>query len=147
MEHAILVSLIAAILGSAFMTGCTYILLRICKPELFKRRNRMAQGKEKIYDEYIAPLMAEIIEICRRHKIAMIADFGLEGQTDEDSDLHCVTALLSDDFGPSDSQLEAWATLKPKATHGFVSVVMAAAGPDANTTVLLNAKRKISVTE
>ena len=33
------------------------------------------ENKEKVYDEQIAPLMAQIIEICKREEIPMFADF------------------------------------------------------------------------
>jgi len=32
-------------------------------------------NKENIYDEQIAPLMKQIIEICKKEEIPMIADF------------------------------------------------------------------------
>lgn len=33
------------------------------------------ENKERVYDEKIAPLMAQIIEICKLEKIPMFADF------------------------------------------------------------------------
>lgn len=33
------------------------------------------ENKEKIYDEQIAPLMAKIIEICKKEDIAIFAEF------------------------------------------------------------------------
>lgn len=65
-------------------------------------------SKESVYDEQIDPLMKQIITICHTHKISLICDFGLE------EDLHCTTALLSDEFSPSDDQLQALRSLKPK---------------------------------
>ena len=34
--------------------------------------------KEEVYDSQISPLMAQIISICKEHKIAMLADFTLD---------------------------------------------------------------------
>lgn len=33
--------------------------------------------KEQVYDSEISPLMEKIIAICKKHKIAMLCDFGL----------------------------------------------------------------------
>ena len=64
--------------------------------------------KEQIYDDQISPLVTRIITICKEHKIALIADFSL------DDALHCTTALLSDEYGPSEGQLQALAALRQK---------------------------------
>ena len=59
-------------------------------------------NKETVYDEQINPLMAKVIEICKQHKIALVADFRLD-----DEDLHCTTALTTPEFNASDEQKEA----------------------------------------
>lgn len=63
-------------------------------------------NKEQVYDEKISPLMGQIIEICQKHGIAMLADFaighdgkGPEGQ--DCSDLRCST-LMTDETGKND---------------------------------------------
>lgn len=70
-------------------------------------------SKEQIYDDEIFPLMGRIIKLCQEHKIAMIADFGL------DDDLHCTSATLEPDSEPSLSQLNAWELLKPKRSFAM----------------------------
>lgn len=55
-------------------------------------------SKEKFYDEKVAPLMKEIIAICKEHKIAMVASFAIPN--DEDPELLCTTALLAKRFEP-----------------------------------------------
>ena len=65
-------------------------------------------SKEEIYDSQISPLMAQILKICREHKIAMIADFALDNV-----DFHATCAELSPDFEPLDNQLDAWKLLCP----------------------------------
>lgn len=53
-------------------------------------------NKEQIYDSQINPLMAQIIEICKANKIAMLASFAIP--TPEDFDL-CCTSQLPDESG------------------------------------------------
>ena len=61
-------------------------------------------NKEQIYDEEISPLMAQVIDICQKHKIAMVMTFHLPD--DEQDTLHCSTALVSEDWKPSEMLLE-----------------------------------------
>jgi len=49
------------------------------------------KNKEQVYDSRINPLMAEIIKVCKKNGIAMIAHFALP--TDGDPDLRCTTKL------------------------------------------------------
>lgn len=56
-------------------------------------------NKEEIYDEKISPLMRRIIEICKEHGIAMMADYAIP--TEEDDGLRCTT-LLPDETGEND---------------------------------------------
>lgn len=68
-------------------------------------------NKEQIYDERISPLMSQIIDICKEHKIAMVMSFHLPDA--EQDTLHCTTALVSNDYQPSDTLLEAWSVVQP----------------------------------
>lgn len=68
----------------------------------------MSPTKEEVYDRHISPLMAEIIEICRERKIAMLCDFALG------DDLKCTSALLDDDFEPTPEMLKSWSLLRPR---------------------------------
>lgn len=67
--------------------------------------------KEEVYDEEISPLMAQIIAICKRRKIALLAQFRIG------EDLAATTALLSNEYEPSKEQLAALGLLK----DGFTS--------------------------
>lgn len=60
--------------------------------------------KEQIYDSQISPLMARIISTCKRHKIPVVACFGLG--PDDNGDLHCTTAIVPEEFEPSEMLLE-----------------------------------------
>jgi hypothetical protein len=68
--------------------------------------------KEQIYDEQINPLMAEIIRICHQNKIACLATSSIPN--DEDDDLVCTTALLSEDFDPPEAFVHAYNRLRPR---------------------------------
>lgn len=57
-------------------------------------------NKETIYDEQIAPLMDQIIAICKDNQIAMLASFSIP--TDERPTLAVTTALLADEYEPPD---------------------------------------------
>ena len=58
-----------------------------------------SRNKEQVYDAEIAPLMGQIIEICKRSGIAMLATFSL--QIAEYADL-CCTTVLADENGEND---------------------------------------------
>jgi hypothetical protein len=66
--------------------------------------------KEQVYDAEISPLMAQIIDICKREKIAMLASFDLgQGpESEEDGDhLMCTTAILEDSHDPAPRLISA----------------------------------------
>jgi hypothetical protein len=52
--------------------------------------------KESVYDEKIAPLMHEIIKVCKAEGIPMLADFYLKSSDmtpEEQDDMHCITYI------------------------------------------------------
>lgn len=52
--------------------------------------------KEETYDTEIGPLMAKIIEICKREKIAMLASFELD--EDPENTFCCTTVIAPAGF-------------------------------------------------
>lgn len=52
--------------------------------------------KEAIYDEHISPLMAQIIALCKEHKINFAGQFSLGIDPNEDETLWCATVLPMD---------------------------------------------------
>ena len=54
--------------------------------------------KEKVYDEEIAPLMSQIIEICKREKLHMAAQYYLKQERNdaefENHAMYCTTVLI-----------------------------------------------------
>lgn len=65
-------------------------------PKPPKPKRRKMKNKEQIYDSEINPLMAKIISICQRDKIAMVASFDIPN--DDDKNL-VVTTHLPDETG------------------------------------------------
>lgn len=49
---------------------------------------------ENVYDEQIAPLMTQIIEICKHHKLPMFATFLYANDVENDDAGNCTTFLL-----------------------------------------------------
>lgn len=78
----------------------------------------LTMTKEEVYDRDIAPVLTKILDTCKENKIAMLADFGLD-----DDDLHCTSALLMGEFHPSEEQLTAFRTLRPKRTAAIAETI------------------------
>lgn len=62
-------------------------------------------NKEEIYDNEISPLMRQILEICKRGKIAMVASFFIP--TPDDEDLMCSSCLLDEEYDAPQSYHKA----------------------------------------
>lgn len=69
------------------------------------------QTREEVYDSKIAPLMAEIIAICKASKIPLIANFNLDNEGDG---LQCTTYIWEDDWLPTDGMMAAYEAMKPR---------------------------------
>lgn len=63
-----------------------------------------APNKEAVYDAEISPLMAQIIAICQRAGISMLASFAIP--TADNPDLQCTT-LLPDETGKQTPTIKA----------------------------------------
>ena len=66
--------------------------------------------KEEIYDSQINPLMAQIIEICREHRIAHVCTFSIPN--DDYPGLCCTTACLLDECDPPLEFIDALECIK-----------------------------------
>lgn len=75
--------------------------------------------KEEIYDEQISPLMTQIIDICKEHKIANICTFSL----DLEEGLCCTTAMVADEFEPQEKFREAIRLIKTTEEPSCISTV------------------------
>lgn len=55
----------------------------------------MPYDKESVYDERIAPLMQEIIQVCKDEKLPMVAQFYLQ-ESDKygDGPMYCTTTVV-----------------------------------------------------
>jgi hypothetical protein len=74
--------------------------------------------KEQVYDDEISPLMAQIIDICKRHKIAMLADFCLDAK----EGLKCTTSLLDDEYEHTPEMKEALRYVRPRASVPVMTI-------------------------
>jgi hypothetical protein len=66
--------------------------------------------KESIYDNEIAPLMKQIIAICKREQLPMVAQFYLKEEREDNGEpMHCSTVII-----PAKSEMhdEAYDQLK-----------------------------------
>ncbi len=78
---------------------------------------------EAVYDEQIFPLMAQIIEICKREKMPMMASFCYATGRDEDDPdgrSYCTTALDRDGWQPAEIP-EAVRVIRNGARSGFAA--------------------------
>lgn len=74
--------------------------------------------KEEAYDVLINPLMAQIIAICKEHKIPVLASFTL----DLEDGLQCTTSLLERDWEPADELIEAAKIIVSRASPTMITV-------------------------
>lgn len=58
----------------------------------------MKYDKESVYDNEIAPLMKQIIEICKREELPLVAQFYLKQQhpdaDEENGPMYCTTTII-----------------------------------------------------
>ena len=90
--------------------------------------------KEQIYDSKINPLMAQIISICKEHKIAMICNFAIPNEID--LDLVCTSALLDKEYRPTDEQLKALRMLRDSNNPPLMLTATHADGSKTLTAIL-----------
>lgn len=72
--------------------------------------------KEEAYDTQISPLMAQIIAICKEHKIAHVCSFSL----DFESGLCCTTFDIEDEQKPPDEFVRMVAIIHPPRTRELI---------------------------
>lgn len=68
-------------------------------------------NKEKVYDKEIAPLMAQIIQICIDNEIPVLCSFSIP--TENDDGLMCTTAILDEEYNPPLLLLKMLAIINP----------------------------------
>jgi hypothetical protein len=74
--------------------------------------------KEAAYDEHISPLMAQVIALCKEHKINMAETFALDHREDGEP-LYCTTLLQAvdpDDAPGIERVRQLRRVMYPKAT-------------------------------
>jgi len=69
---------------------------------------------EAVYDAEIAPLMAQIIDICKKHNLPMCAEF-LYKNDDEEGEQYCTSYVgVPKAVGVSDHMEELWKIIQPR---------------------------------
>lgn len=70
----------------------------------------MIKDNEKVYDEQINPLMAEIIKICQENEIPMLCTFQY-GPENEEGKVPFCTSMLANFEGTDEAIMKAYKTL------------------------------------
>jgi len=99
--------------------------------------------RERVYDEEITPLVAKILEICKRAEIPMIADFELdpvEGEPPE-TPLKCTSMLISDETTHCPNMKRAARLLSPKAHYENTLAITEETSPSGDKKITV---RKVS---
>lgn len=76
-------------------------------------------SKEQVYDNEINPLMAQIIDICRREKIALVASFAIP--VPGDGGLRCTTCLLDEPYMKDVASPDDFFAAKSILVEGFIA--------------------------
>ncbi|UUZ75485.1 hypothetical protein LP414_27605 [Polaromonas sp. P1(28)-13] len=91
-------------------------------------------NKEQAYDTIIHPLMAQIIEACKTHGIAMIGHFDIG--TPEDSDLKCSTCTPDGEGAMPLDMRKAMNILKPPVHSPLMMTIDHGDGTKTLTAIL-----------
>lgn len=87
----------------------------------------MKQGydKEAIYDEKIAPLMKQIIEVCKAEEIPLVASFYLQSEDVSrlDGDMHVKTIIPAEGNTPEEYK-EIATILYPRSKYYAAAVTI-----------------------
>jgi hypothetical protein len=86
---------------------------------------------ESVYDEQIYPLMQQILEICQKHRMPMMASFQYANH--EEGPDFCTSILSGGDFPAHPSFRAAAELLKPQAPLTLASTITT--GPDGKKTL------------
>lgn len=68
---------------------------------------------EKIYDEQIAPLMTQVIEICKKHNLPFVIDFQYSSDGGDEHG-HCTSAYLPNDIAIAPELQDAYRAVAPR---------------------------------
>ncbi len=77
-------------------------------------------NKEDVYDNEIAPLMKDIIDICKKHEIPMLCSFTYENC--EDNGVGTCDTIVGNDGNRHNEKLTS-ALREIRKTNGFVTAI------------------------
>lgn len=90
--------------------------------------------KEDIYDNKISPLMAQVIEICQTHGIAMIANFACPN--DQDESLQALSMVPDESGKHPANHKEALLCIRPSLRSPLMLTTSRADGSKTMTAIL-----------
>lgn len=80
----------------------------------------MIKDNEKVYDEQIAPLMTQIIKICKENEIPVFATFAYAPDPEDlEMNMHCTTSIP---FGVKEIEECRKVVYKPSPLFAFLSI-------------------------
>lgn len=91
-------------------------------------------NKENIYDNEISPLMAQVIEICQKHGIAMIANFACPN--DDDLELQALSVVPDENGEQPTNHKEALLCIRPPRRSPLMLTTSHADGSKTMTAIL-----------
>lgn len=77
------------------------------------------ESREEVYDSHIAPLVTEILEICKARGISMVAAFGIASE--EAPELMVTTAFVDETCVRNDSITVAYHVLSGETSPSLVA--------------------------
>ena len=83
--------------------------------------------REDIYDNEVSPLMKQVLEICKRAEIPLVASFRIDDGTEGDEPLFC-TSILPDD---TSEHMQALARLAEPPRAHFAAFTITTSTPSA----------------
>jgi hypothetical protein len=87
-------------------------------------------SREAAYDAEVAPLMAEVIRVCKAHGIPVFASFQIDDGKDEEESRFCTTAILKK--GDAPALHKAYAAVYCREPQ-FVALTVTTSGPKGSS--------------
>ena len=91
-------------------------------------------SKEDIYDNEISPLVAQVIELCQKHGISMIANFACPN--DEDESLQVLSMVPDENGEHPANHKEALICIRPPRRSPMMLTTSRADGSKTMTAIL-----------
>lgn len=90
---------------------------------------------ESVYDERIAPLMSQIIAVCKEHKLPMLATFQYQ-RTEENGEGFCTTSLPFSERGTAEKLTQAMNVMAPRRGPRMSTITVVKADGSKEVTMI-----------